>query len=187
MLFRSAELTALGTEGLAFGSLVLAGKNSALPHGVPGDNVLGANDFLLIDFGGKKGGYPADITRTFCLGEPTDTMREIYAAVKRANEAAHAIAKPGVTCHEIDQAARQVIDAAGYGDYFTHRLGHGLGLSGHELPNVAPNDPTPLEVGMVFTIEPGIYHPEIGGVRIEDDVVVTEDGIESLSTFPKDL
>ena len=121
------------------------------------------------------------------IGATTDTMREIYAAVKRANEAAHAIAKPGVTCHEIDQAARQVIDAAGYGDYFTHRLGHGLGLSGHELPNVAPNDPTPLEVGMVFTIEPGIYHPEIGGVRIEDDVVVTEDGIESLSTFPKDL
>ncbi|MGB7339604.1 MAG: aminopeptidase P family protein [Phototrophicaceae bacterium] len=181
------EMSNLGTDGLAFGSLVLTGENSALPHGSSGNRVLGANEFLLIDFGGKKQGYPADITRTFCLDEPTEQMREIYQAVLDANLAAQAIAKPGVTCHEVDKAARDVIVAAGYGDYFTHRLGHGLGLSGHELPNIAENNHVPLEEGMVFTIEPGIYLPGVGGVRIEDDVVVTADGIRSLTTFPREL
>lgn len=181
------EMSNLGTEGLAFGSLVLTGENSALPHGSTGNRVLGANEFLLIDFGGKKQGYPADITRTFCLDEPTEQMREIYNAVLEANLAAQAIAKPGVTCHDVDKAARDVIVAAGYGDYFTHRLGHGLGLSGHELPNIAENNHVPLEEGMVFTIEPGIYLPGVGGVRIEDDVIVTADGIRSLTTFSRDL
>ena len=162
------EMSNLGTEGMAFGSLVLTGENSALPHGSTGNRVLGENEFLLIDFGGRKQGYPADITRTFCLGEPTEQMREIYQAVLDANLAAQAIAKPGVTCHEIDKAARDVIVAAGYGEYFTHRLGHGLGLSGHELPNIAENNHVPLEEGMVFTIEPGIYLPGVGGVRIEE-------------------
>lgn len=134
------ELTALGTEGNAFGALVLTGEKSALPHGSTADRPLGENDFLLIDFGGKKGGYPADITRTFCFGEPTMEMREIYEAVRHANEAAKAFARPGVTCHEVDRVAREVIENSGFGDYFTHRLGHGLGLEVHELPNIAPNN-----------------------------------------------
>jgi Xaa-Pro dipeptidase len=181
------EMNALGAEGFAFDSIVLTGEKSALPHGGTGARVLGANDFLLFDFGAKYHEYPADITRTFCLGTPTEQMREIYDAVLRANLAAQAIARPGVTCHEVDKAARDVIEAAGYGQYFTHRTGHGLGLSGHELPNIAPNNQTVLQEGMVFTIEPGIYVPEIGGVRIEDDVVVTATGIESLTTFPREL
>jgi Xaa-Pro aminopeptidase len=183
----SDEMSALGSEGFAFDSLVLIGENSALPHGKTGNRQLDKDEFLLIDFGGKKQGYPADITRTFCLGEPSPQMREIYDAVLQANLAAQAISKPGVTCHEIDKAARDVIKAAGYGDYFTHRLGHGLGLSGHELPNIAENNHVELEVGMVFTIEPGIYVPEIGGVRIEDNVVVTEKGIDCLTTYPREL
>lgn len=181
------EMNALGTEGFAFGSLVLTGENSALPHGSTGARQLGKDEFLLIDFGGKKQEYPADITRTFCLGEPSEQMREIYDAVLQANLAAQAIAKPGVTCHEVDKAARDVIKEAGYGEYFTHRLGHGLGLSGHELPNIAENNHVELEVGMVFTIEPGIYLPEVGGVRIEDNVVVTEDGIDCLTTYTQEL
>lgn len=182
-----AEMNALGGEGLAFGSLVLTGEKSALPHGGTGTRQLQENEFLLFDFGAKKNDYPADITRTFCLGTPTQEMQKIYDAVRRANEAAHKISKPGVSCHDIDKAARDVIEDAGYGQYFTHRLGHGLGLSGHELPNIAPNNDRRLEVNMVFTIEPGIYVPEIGGVRIEDDVVVTENGIDSLTTYPREL
>ena len=181
------EMSALGGEGLAFGTLVLSGEKSALPHGSTGSRQLGKDEFLLFDFGAKKSDYPADITRTFCLGTPTEEMRKVYDAVYGANRAAHDFARPGVTCHEVDKAARDVIEAAGYGAYFTHRLGHGLGLSGHELPNIATNDQTVLEAGMVFTIEPGIYLPGVGGVRIEDNVVVTEDGIESLTTYPREL
>lgn len=181
------EMSALGSDGTAFGSLVLTGEKSALPHGTTGQRKLGSNEFLLIDFGGKKQEYPADITRTFCLDEPTDQMHEIYEAVLQANLAAQAFAKPGVTCHEVDKAARDVIVDAGYGEYFTHRLGHGLGLSGHELPNIAENNHVELEPNMVFTIEPGIYLPNVGGVRIEDNVVVTENGIHSLTSFPREL
>ncbi|MDQ7033575.1 MAG: Xaa-Pro peptidase family protein [Anaerolineae bacterium] len=182
-----SEMSALGGEGLAFGSLVLTGEKTALPHGTTAGRQLQENEFLLFDFGASKSDYPADITRTFCIGTPSDDMRKVYDTVLAANQAAHAISKPGVTCHEVDKAARDVIEAAGYGEFFTHRLGHGLGLSGHELPNIAPNNHTKLEIGMVFTIEPGIYQPGVGGVRIEDDVVVTENGIESLTTFPRDL
>lgn len=182
-----SELSALGSEGLAFEPAVLTGSKSALPHGNTATRPLGENDFLLIDFGGMKNDYPADITRTFCLGDPTDQMREIYEAVKAANEAACAIAKPGVPCGDVDKAARSVIEAAGYGDYFTHRTGHGLGLEVHELPQIAAGNDLPLEVGMVFTVEPGIYVPEVGGVRIEDNVVVTEDGVEVLTTYSREL
>ena len=114
-------------------------------------------------------------------------MREIYEAVRHANEAAKAFARPGVTCHEVDRVARDVSEKAGFGEYFTHRLGHGLGLEVHELPNIAPNNDTVLEENMVFTIEPGIYLPNVGGVRIEDDVVVTADGIRSLTSFPRNM
>jgi Xaa-Pro dipeptidase len=183
----SDVLAAHGSQGHAFSPIVLTGPKSALPHGLPGDRVLGEDEFLLIDYGGTMDEYPADITRTFCLGTPTDKMRDIYDAVLRANQAAQAAAKPGVACSAVDKAARDIIKAAGYGDYFIHRTGHGLGLEGHEWPNIASNNDMLLESGMVFTIEPGIYIPEIGGVRIEDNIVVTEDGVESLTSFPRDL
>ena len=183
----SEELSAAGSSGHAFDPLVLTGPNSALPHGNTSDRVWQEDEFLLIDYGGCFGDYPADITRTFCMGAPSDEMRRIYDAVYRANAAARAVAGPGVPCGVVDKAARDVIEAAGYGPYFTHRTGHGLGLEGHELPQIASGVETLLEVGMVFTIEPGIYLPDVGGVRIEDDMVVTENGAESLTSYPREL
>jgi Xaa-Pro dipeptidase len=178
-------LSAHGSEGNAFGALVLIGEKSALPHGNTGERVLQEGDTLLIDFGGMKHGYPADITRTFFWGEGSEELKKIHAIVARANEAARAIAAPGVPCGEVDHAARQVIEEAGYGEYFTHRTGHGLGLEVHELPQIASGVEDVLEVGMVFTIEPGIYLPNVGGVRIEDDMLITEDGARSLTSFPR--
>ncbi|MBE2269583.1 MAG: aminopeptidase P family protein [Anaerolinea sp.] len=177
-----------GCNGIAFDALIQTGPNSDNPHGFCTDRVLQADEFLLIDFGGKVDGYPADITRTFCLGTPTDEMQTIYDTVKEANEAAREAAAPGVPMGEVDKAARDVIEAAGYGKYFTHRTGHGLGLDTHEpIPQIAPNVADLLEPGMVFTIEPGIYIPGMGGVRIEDNVLVTEDGIEVLTSYPRQL
>ena len=183
----SRILSDLGSEGEAFHPLVQTGPNSAVPHGNTTDRVLNEGEFLLIDFGGKKQGYPADITRTFCFGEPSDELQKIFDTVVAANEAAIKVAKAGVTCGDVDKAARDVIEAAGYGEYFIHRTGHGLGLEGHELPQIASGVDDKLEVGMVFTVEPGIYVPDLGGVRIEDDVVVLENGVKILTSYPKTL
>ncbi len=177
-----------GGTGLAFESLVQTGENSDNPHGTTTDRQLKRDEFLLIDYGCKVDGYPADITRTFCLGTPSAKMLEMYDVVLRANAAGKAAAGPGVAMGEIDKATRDVIAAAGYGEYFTHRTGHGLGLDTHEpIPQIAPGVTDLLEPGMVFTIEPGIYLPGLGGVRIEDDVLVTETGIEVLTSFPRQL
>ena len=181
------ELIAAGAQGLSFSPLVLIGERAALPHGNSGDRQLGPDDTLLIDFGGLKGGYPADITRTFCFGQPSDQLNELYDIVLRANRAAIAVAGPGVPCQEVDRAAREIIMEAGYGDHFIHRLGHGLGLDVHELPQMANGVEEPLEVGMVFSVEPGIYLPDENGVRIEDLCLVTEDGVEVLTSFPRAL
>lgn len=181
------ELKSAGSESNAFEPIVLTGPNSALPHGLSGSRQLQRDEFLLIDFGGKANEYPADITRTFVIGQPNEQMRAIYDAVLRANLAAQQAARPGVSCAEVDRAARKVIEDAGYGDYFIHRTGHGLGLEGHEWPNIVGGNDMDLEVGMVFTIEPGIYLPDVGGVRIEDNVVVTETGVEVLTSYPRDL
>ena len=182
------ELSALGSEKLAFGTLVQTGPNSALPHGTTTDRALQADEFLLIDFGGMVGGYPADITRTFCLGAPSAEMQSMYDAVLRANEAARAAAGPGVPMGDVDRAARSVIEAAGYGPYFIHRTGHGLGLDTHEpIPQIAAGVADLLEPGMVFTIEPGVYIPGLGGVRIEDNVAVTETGIDVLTSYRRRL
>jgi Xaa-Pro dipeptidase len=183
----SAHLRANGSHGHAFSPLVLVGENSALPHGVSGPREVRPTDIVLIDFGGTVDGYPADITRTFVYGLPTDQIRDLYEVVYQANEAARAIVRPGVTCDAVDWAAREVIEAAGYGDYFIHRTGHGLGLEVHELPQIASGNPMPLAEGMVFTIEPGVYLPGVGGVRLEDVMVVSADGAESLTTFPRAL
>lgn len=180
-------LSEAGSQGLAFSSLIQTGPNSALPHGGITDRVLQSGDYLLIDYGGKFEDYPADITRTFCVGTPTDEMRKIYETVLAANRAALAVTRPGVTCGEVDRAARTVITEAGYGEYFIHRTGHGLGLEGHELPQMAEGVVDILEPGNVFTIEPGIYIPGLGGVRIEDNVVVTFDGVRELTSYPRDL
>ncbi len=182
----SAEMLERGAQGLAF-MLVLTGEKSGLPHGDTGDRIWGEDEFLLIDFGARFNDYPADITRTFCFGEPTEQMRLMYEAVYGANKAAREFARPGVSCEAVDQVARAVIEAADLGEYFIHRLGHGLGLSVHELPNIVEGNQQILEPGMVFTIEPGVYLPGVGGVRIEDNVVVTEDGLQVLTSYPREL
>lgn len=184
----NAEVHAAGCTGLAFEALIQTGPNSAMPHGEVTDRALGADELLLIDFGGSMHYYPADITRTFCLGKPTAEMQKLYAIVKAANEAGIAAAGPGVAMGAVDKATRDVIEAAGYGQYFIHRTGHGLGMEGHELtPQIASGVTDLLEPGMAFTVEPGIYLPGLGGVRIEDNLVVTETGVEVLTSFPKHL
>lgn len=182
----SQDLTNLGSHGDAFEPLIQTGANSALPHGMISERQLQRDEFLLIDFGGRYDGYPADITRTFCIGTPTAEMQKIYDTVRAANEAAIKASGPGVTMGSVDKAARDVIKAAGYGDYFIHRTGHGLGLAGHELiPQIAEGVNDVLVPGMAYTIEPGIYIQGLGGVRVEDDIVITENGAEVLTSFPK--
>jgi len=188
----SARLTALmaeeGAARTAFETTVQVGANAAYPHGIMGDRPLQRGEFLIIDFGASVDGYPADITRTFCLGAASDEMRHIYNTVLSANIAAKAIARPGVRMGDVDKAARDIIAAAGYGDAFIHRTGHGLGLDIHEpIPQIAAGNTDVLDVNMVFTIEPGIYIPGMGGVRIEDDVVVTERGIDVMTSYPREL
>lgn len=181
-------MSAGGGQGLAFDTLVQTGANSDNPHGHTTDRALQKDEFLLIDYGCKVDGYPADITRTFCIGTPSAEMQKIYDVVLRANEAGKAAAAPGVPMEAVDQAARGVIAAAGYGEYFTHRTGHGLGLDTHEpIPQIASGVTDTLQPGMVFTIEPGVYVPGVGGVRIEDNVLVTETGIDVLTSFPRTL
>lgn len=183
-----AEMKALGAHGLAFDTLVQTGPNSALPHGDVTDRVLQKDEFLLIDYGAAINTYPADITRTFCLGTPSAEMQKIYDTVLAANEAAKAIAGPGVTMGAVDKAARDVIVNAGYGEYFIHRTGHGLGMDTHEaIPQIAAGVADELLPGMAFTVEPGIYIPNFGGVRIEDNVIVTENGVDILTSYPRYL
>jgi Xaa-Pro dipeptidase len=142
---------------------------------------------LIIDWGANVGGYFSDLTRTFSIGRPDEEMKNIAQIVHQANSAAREIAGPGVTAQEVDRAARRVIEDAGYGEFFIHRTGHGLGLEGHEAPYIRDGNMMALEPGMTFTIEPGIYLPGRGGVRIEDDVVVTDEGLHSFSNLPRDL
>lgn len=176
-----------GASQMSFDTMVLSGPKTASPHGTPGERKIQKGDFILFDLGVVYNGYCSDITRTVAFGEPSPDKREIYETVRRAEEAAVQAVKPGITAMELDKIARDVITDAGYGEYFTHRLGHGLGISVHEFPSITGVNEMKLETGMVFTIEPGIYHPEITGVRIEDDVVVTADGVEVLTKFPKEL
>ncbi len=180
-------LSESGGEGNAFDPIVLGGLNSALPHGGPTGRPVQDGEILLFDFGATVNSYPADITRTFMVGEPDAELVEIYDVVREANEAGIRTAAPGVPAQEIDRAARKVIADAGYGEFFIHRTGHGLGLDGHEAPYMREGNPQALEPGMVFTVEPGIYIPGKGGVRIEDDVLVTESGVDVLTSYPKDL
>jgi Xaa-Pro dipeptidase len=172
---------------IPFSPIVASGPNSANPHAFPGDRRLEGGDLLIIDWGANVGGYFSDLTRTFAIGEPEDELKFVAQTVMQANAAAREIAGPGVTAQEVDRAARKVIEDAGYGQYFIHRTGHGLGMEGHEAPYIRDGNPMPLEPGMTFTIEPGIYISERGGVRIEDDVLLTEQGLHSFSDLPREL
>lgn len=181
------HIYALGGEGLAFGAILHAGGNTPLPHLGPLDYRIQHGDPLIVDFGATIDGYCADITRTVFVGSVSDEQREFYAVVQAANEAGRAAAAPGVACETVDIAARQVFIDAGYEHLIRHRTGHGIGLEAHEAPYMVVGNQRLLEPGMVFTVEPGIYRAGEIGVRIEDNLLVTEDGAESLTRFERDL
>lgn len=172
---------------IPFSPIVASGPNSANPHVTPSDRPLSPGDLLVIDWGATVNGYVSDLTRTFAIGEPDAELARIAQVVAEANTAAREAANPGVPASKVDRAAREVIERAGYGKFFTHRTGHGLGLEGHEEPYIRADNDQSLEEGMTFTIEPGIYLPDRGGVRIEDDFVITSGGGESLSDLPRQL
>jgi Xaa-Pro dipeptidase len=170
-----------------FSPIVSGGPNSANPHAVPSDRRLAAGDLLVIDWGASVGGYYSDLTRTFAIGQVKEEFTRIADLVLEANTAGQTAIRPGIPAGEIDRAARAVIERGGYGTYFTHRVGHGLGMEEHEDPYMFAENQMLLAPGMTFTIEPGIYLPGRGGVRIEDDMVVTSGGGESLSNLPRAL
>lgn len=170
-----------------FTPIVSGGPNSANPHAMPSDRKLKVGDLLVIDWGAMVNGYASDLTRTFAIGKVEPEFEKIAAIVKLANEAGRAAGKPGLPAGSVDQAARKVIEQAGYGAYFTHRTGHGIGIEGHEDPYMFGENALILAPGMAYTVEPGIYLPNRGGVRIEDDVIITENGNETLSDLPREL
>lgn len=176
-----------GASALSFDIIVASGWRSSLPHGRASEKVIEAGDFVTMDFGCVYNGYCSDMTRTIVMGKANDKQKTIYSTVLKAQEAALNAIKPGISGKEADKVARDIITEEGFGEYFGHGLGHGVGLEVHEAPRLAPIGEKILEKNMVVTDEPGIYIPEFGGVRIEDLIVVTEDGCERLSTSPKHL
>ena len=187
-----AEYRRLGAQDHSFEPIVSFGANAADPHHEPDNTVLQDGQIVLFDVGCKQDDYCSDMTRTFWFAgekniEPDDLSYRVYETVRQANEAAEAIVRPGVSFAEIDKAARDVIAAQGWGEYFTHRLGHQIGLVDHEPGDVSSTHDEPVQVGQVFSIEPGVYIPGKVGVRIEDLLIVTEDGCEILNSYPKEL
>lgn len=176
-----------GASSSSFDIIVASGLRSALPHGVATDKIIETGDFVTLDFGALYNGYVSDLTRTVSVGEPSNELKEIYQIVLDAQLKSLAEIKPGMSGIEADAVARDYIKAKGYGDAFGHSLGHGIGLEVHEGPGLSFRSETILEEGMVITIEPGIYVPEIGGVRIEDDTIVTSSGNEKLTHSTKEL
>lgn len=177
----------LGASGCGFAPILAVDANAALPHAHPGQQTLDQASVLLVDWGAKYLGYTSDLTRTLSIGPPSDKFRQVYQVVLEAQMAAIEIMAPGVALSEIDAAARKVIADAGFGDYFGHGLGHGIGLEIHEFPRMASISKGTLQAGMVVTVEPGIYLPGQFGVRIEDDVLITAGGHEVLSELAKGL
>jgi Xaa-Pro dipeptidase len=187
-----ADLVAMAHDRLGFpgGAGVQVGKYSALPHGSATPQVVREGSILLIDGGCQVEGYSSDISRTFVLGKATDRMKQVFAVEQRAQQAALAAARPGVECQAVDAAARKVIVDAGFGPdykYFTHRVGHGMGMDGHEWPYLVRGNTTLLEPGMTFSDEPGIYIPGEFGVRLEDDMLITENGAELFTPTSQSL
>lgn len=180
-------LKAGSSAELPFQPIVSGGPNSADPHAVPTDRKLQIGDMLVIDWGAAWQGYISDLTRTFAIGKVTAEFQKIADTVLQANLAGQKAAAPGKPAGSIDQAARLVIESAGYGEYFTHRTGHGIGMESHEPPYIFKENELFLQPGMTFTVEPGIYLPGVGGVRIEDNLVITESGARSLSEMPREL
>ena len=172
---------------LPFSPIVAGGPNSANPHAVPTDRRLIEGDLLVIDWGASYHGYFSDMTRTFALGNVDPELSRIAEIVHQANLTGQSVVTPDIEAGQIDHATRNHIQQAGYGEYFTHRTGHGIGLDSHEAPYIREGNDLKITAGMVFTIEPGIYIPDVGGVRIEDNVIVTEKGIESLTSLPRNL
>ena len=178
---------AYGAEDLSFETIVLSGANTSMPHGVPSDKKVESGDFVLMDFGAVYNGYHSDMTRTVCVGEPTDEMRKVYDIVLSAQLAGIEAAKAGILGSDLDKVSRDIIEKAGYGSCFGHSLGHGVGMEIHEKPNASPNYKLPLNEGAVVTVEPGIYIAGKFGVRIEDFVILTENGCENLTKSAKNL
>jgi len=180
-----AAIRASGADDLGFDTIVASGPNGAIPHHSPGDRRIEAGDLVIVDVGAMIDGYRSDMTRTFCVGEMTSEQRRHYDVVVEAQQAGVDAMIDGAGTAEVDAAARAVIDAAGWADSFTHGTGHGIGLDIHELPRVARGVPDVYELGTVATVEPGVYLRGVAGVRIEDTCVVTPDGAERLTGFPK--
>lgn len=181
------EMLRQGASGRAFDFIVASGERGAMPHGRASDKLISAGDLVTIDFGAVKDGYYSDETVTIAVGQPDARSREIYGIVKEAHDRAIAAICPGIACRDLDAVARDFIRDSGYGDCFGHGLGHGVGLEIHEKPVISPRSEAIVAEGMVFTIEPGIYVPGFGGVRIEDTVVVTINGCRLLTQVPKEL
>ncbi|ASI99873.1 M24 family metallopeptidase [Thermococcus celer] len=175
------------SDGISFPPIVASGENAANPHHEPGDRRLRRGDMVILDYGARWKGYCSDITRTIAIGRPDERLVGIYETVKEAQERAYRTVREGIPAREIDRAARETIAEAGYGRYFTHRTGHGLGLDVHEEPYIGPDGEVVLGEGMTFTIEPGIYVPGLGGVRIEDDVAVQEGRGRRLTRAEREL
>lgn len=174
-------------SGPSFTTIIASGPNAANPHHSNTDRAFEPGDLIIMDGGALHDGYASDITRTVALGQPSAEARRIYELVQAANAAGRAAARPGASGDAVDRAARAVIEAGGYGPQFVHRTGHGLGLEVHEPPYMVAGNTAPLAPGMTFTVEPGIYVSGLCGVRIEDNVVITADGAESLTSFERDL
>lgn len=181
------ELMLLGAERPSFDPIVAAGTNGSMPHAVPGETVIEKGMFITMDFGALYHGYCSDMTRTIAVGQTTDEMRRVYDTVLQAQLAGLSAARAGIPGCEVDRIARTVIEQAGYGEYFGHALGHSLGLEVHESPNFSPAEQTIMPVGAVVSCEPGIYLPGRFGVRIEDVVILREDGCENITASPKEL
>lgn len=181
------EMARLGATEPAFGTIVAIGENGSLPHYEPADRKLGAGEAILVDWGARADWYVSDLTRVLLPGTVPPRLREIFEIVRKSHDAAIAAVRPGIKAGELDQVSRAVIRKAGYGDAFKHSLGHGIGLEVHEAPGLRMKAEAVLTPGMVITIEPGIYLPGFGGVRLEDDVLVTENGHEVLTSLPLTL
>ena len=181
------EMLRLGGEGLAFNTIVASGPNGSLPHAVPGDREIREGDMVTMDFGARYEGYDADMTRTVAVGRPSDKMRRIYEIVLHAQETAQAAIAPGVPCREIDRIDRDIITEAGYGECFGHSTGHGVGIDIHEDIRLSTRSEQVLAPGNIVTVEPGIYVPGLGGVRIENTCAVTETGVRALCGASKEL